>query len=108
MRHQVRDNSRNMACSKRNRELALASAALLLGAGAIMGSLPALAGDNSAENSAGEGFDRSGIYSTLLAPHGDFSGPSADASTGDRRYYYLAGRGWVPFNVRSGRAIRGN
>ena len=107
MTHQVHDNSRNTACSKPHRVLALASAALLLGAGAIMGSLPALAGDNS-ENDAGEGssFDHSGIYSTLLAPHGDFSGPSA--STEDRRYYYLAGRGWVPFNVRSGRPIRGN
>ena len=109
MTHQVRDNSRNMACSKRHRVLALASAALLLGAGAIMGPLPALAGDNNAENSAGEGnFDHSGIYSILVTPHGDFSGPSADASTGDRRYSYLAGRGWVPFNVRPGRPIRGN
>jgi hypothetical protein len=108
MTHQIHDTSGSTACGKRHRVLTLASA-LLLSAGAIMGSLPALAGDNNAENSAGEGsFDHSGIYSTLLAPHGDFSGPSADASTGDRRYYYLAGRGWVPFNVRSGRPIRGN
>jgi hypothetical protein len=108
MRHQVRDNSKNMACSKPHSVLALASGALLLGAGAIMGPLPALAGDNNAENSAGEGnFDHSGIYS-ILASHGDFGGPSADASTGDRRYYYLQGRGWVPFNVRPDRPVRGN
>lgn len=109
MTHQVRNNSKSMACSKRHRVLALASAALVLGAGAIMGSLPAIAGDNNnSDNSAGEGnFDHSGIYSILQAPPGDFSGPSADA-TGDRRYYYLQGRGWVPFNVRSGRSVRGN
>ena len=102
------ENSGISANRKRHHVTTLASA-LLLGAGAIMGSLPALAGDNNAENSAGEGnFDHSGIYSTLLTPRGDFSGPSAVSSTAERRFYYLEDQGWVPFNIRSGRSIRGN
>jgi hypothetical protein len=107
MTHQIHDTSGSTARGKRHRVLTLASA-LLLSAGAIMGSLPALAGDNNAENSAGEGsFDHSGIYSFLLAPHGDFTGISA-TSTADRRLSYLAVPGRVPLKFRSGRSVRGN
>jgi|HubBroStandDraft_2_1064218.scaffolds.fasta_scaffold1869163_1 hypothetical protein len=107
MTHQIHDTSGSTARGNRHRVLTLASA-LLFSAGAIMGSLPALAGDNNAENSAGEGsFDHSGIYSFLLAPHGDFTGTSA-TSTADRRLSYLAVPGRVPLKFRSGRSVRGN
>jgi hypothetical protein len=108
MTHQIHDTSGSTARGNRHRVLTLASA-LLFSAGAIMGSLPALAGDNNAENSAGEGsFDHSGIYSFLLAPHGDFTGTSTATSTADRRLSYLAVPGRVPLKFRSGRSVRGN
>ncbi len=97
-----------LAGRKRHRVVTLASA-LLLGAGAIMGSLPALAGDNNAENSAGEGsFDHAGIYSVPLAPRGDFTSLSANTNTADRGYYYLEGHGRVPLKFRSYPSARGN
>jgi|SRR4029077_3450496 hypothetical protein len=107
MTHQDYDNSGRAASSKRHRLLTFTSA-LLLGAGAIIGSLPAFAGDNNAENSAGEGnFDHSGIY-TILAPHGDFNVPFTGTNTADRGYYYLEGQGRVPLKLRSNRSLRGN
>jgi hypothetical protein len=100
---QAYNNSGISACRKRY--LVVLAPALFV----VMGSLPALAGDNNAENDAGEGsFDHSGIYSVPLPPHRDFSGPSAGTSSGAKRYYYLQGRGWVPFNIRSGQSTRGN
>jgi hypothetical protein len=106
MTHQDYDNSGRAACSKRHRLLTLTSV-LLLGAGAIIGSLPAFAGDN-AENSAGEGsFDHSGIYS-ILAPRADFNVPFTGTNTADRGYYYLEGEGRVPLKLRSNRSLRGN
>ncbi len=95
MTHQDYDNSGRAASSKRHRLLTFTSA-LLLGAGAIMGSLPALAGDNNAENSAGEGFDHSGIYSILVAPHGDFTGTPPLPVQRIDGYYSAAGPGRVP------------
>jgi hypothetical protein len=99
----------NSGISSRRKRCCVATLAfaLLLGAGAIMGSLPARAGDGNAENDAGEGnFDHSGIYSTLLASHGDFTGTST--STAERGFNYVEGQGRVPLKLRSNRTVRGN
>lgn len=107
MANQYCENSGRPAGSKRHRLLKLTSA-LLLGASAMIVSLPAFAGDNNAENSAGEGsFDHSGIYS-ILAPHADFTIPSIGTNTADRGYYYLESQGRVPLKLRSNRLQRGN
>jgi hypothetical protein len=105
MIYRAHSNSGISGCRKRCRVATLALA-LLLGAGAIMGSLPARAGE-SAENDAGEGsFDHSGIYSTLLASHGDFTGTST--STAERGFNYVEGQGRVPLKLRSNRTVRAN
>ena len=107
MTNQYCDNSGSAAGSKRHRLVTLTSA-LLLGAGAMIVSLPAFAGDNNAENSAGEGsFDHSGIYS-ILAPHANFTIPSSGTNTAGRGYYYLEDQGRVPLKFRSDRSKRGN
>jgi hypothetical protein len=105
MIYQAHSNSGISGCRKHCRAATLAFA-LLLGAGAIMGSLPAHAGDNNAETDAGEGnFDHSGIYS-ILASHGDFT--SASTSTAERGFNYIERQGRVPLKLRSNRTVRGN
>jgi hypothetical protein len=105
---QAHDSFGGTACRKHRRLLTLA-AALLLGAGGIMNSLPAFAdpgeGGAGGENSAGEGnYDHSGIYTTLFqASRGDFANSSASFTSTKKGYYYLQGHGWVPLNLSSKR-----
>jgi hypothetical protein len=108
--YQAHDNLGGTVCRKHRRVVTLASA-LLLGAGAIMNSLPAFAqsGDGGPDNSAGEGGDHAGIYTVISqASRGDLSSSSATITTPGRGYYYLQGHGSVPITVPPGRPVRHN